>query len=286
MLCTLTTLRRALSQPLSATVAELTTADADDPILRECILRATQMIEAHCRRRLIPQRASLRLNRNVLRGRRVLTAEDFLEVVSVTNGDGTLLATEDYAPYPDDGLTVPYGIELFEGAWSFPEARSRVVISALLGYHGDWTRAFVATGDTLSTTLNAAATTLTVTDIDTSDERGLLRYEVGHLLRLDDELIYVKAIANGTNEMTLTRGVCGTTAASHASGTSLRVFRAMPLLENAATRIALWLYQHRDTATGSVQFLDTGVTLSDRTISDTLRGLDPLIRKAFSVVRA
>ena len=284
MLCTLTTLRRALSQPLGAdTPAELTAPSEDDSILRECILRATQMIEAHCRRRFVPLRATLRLDARKRRGRRVMAGEDLLDVFSVTNGDGSALNSSTYVLYPDDGLTVPYGVELFDEVWTFPEARSRVVMSALLAYHDQRERAFVATGDVLGAELSASTTSLAVTDAAATDERGLLRYEVGSVLRLDDELIYIKSISSNT--LTLARAVCGTTAAIHANGAAIKGFRPMPLAENAAARIALWLYQHRDTASGSIQFLDTGVTLSDRTISDTLRGLDPLVRKAIHVVR-
>jgi hypothetical protein len=278
MLCTITALRRELEQPLEGeVVSDFTAPQADDRVLRDAIFAATDLIEKHCRRRFVPFVVTLRLDRTHVRGRRLMSRQDILEVFSVTNGDGTTVSSADYVLYPDDGITVPYGVEVFGTYWAFPEPRSRVAVRALLGYHEGWAQAFVTSGLTLPSNMTTTTTTLTFTS-------RIEVFEVGMLLRLEDELVLVEAIDAEAETVTVQRGVCGSVAASHASAVDIRIFRPMPVVQRAATRIALWYYQHRDAATGTIQFLDTGVTLSDRTISDVLRSVDSVIRKAFLIV--
>ena len=278
MLCTIKALRRELTQPLEGeVVSDFTAPQADDRVLRDAIFAAVDLIEKHCRRRFVPFVVTLRLDRTHVRGRRLMSREDILEVFSVTNGDGATISSADYVLYPDDGTTVPYGVEVFDTYWTFPEQRSRVAVRALLGYHEGWAQAFVTSGLTLPANITGTATSITFTSsIDV--------FEVGMLLRLEDELLLVEAIDADAKTVTVQRGVCGSVAASHASGVSIRMFRPMPAVQRAAMRIAVWYYQHRDAATGTIQFLDTGVTLSDRTISDVLRSLDAVMRKAFRFV--
>ena len=50
------------------------------------------------------------------------------------------------------------------------------------------------------------------------------RFQVGHLLRIEDEYLRVTAVDRKTNTLTVLRGVQGTAAAAHAPGKTIETY--------------------------------------------------------------
>ena len=123
-----------------------------------------------------------------------------------------------------------------------------VTVTGVWGWHDDWSNAWIDSGDTVQDApLTVSATTLTVTNADGLDTDGRSpRFQVGHLLRVDDEYLHVRAIDTTTNTLTVTRGVNGTTAATHVAGTPISVYRPAADVESLVLRWAGWLYREPD----------------------------------------
>lgn len=99
------------------------------------------------------------------------------------------------------------------------------------------------TGDTVqSNPLSAIATTLTVSD-------GT-KFAVGQTLKIETEQLYVSAIAS--NNLTVARGVNGTTAASHAQNTAISRYIYVPGARQAVLILTARIWKRRDTAYANV----------------------------------
>lgn len=137
-----------------------------------------------------------------------------------------------------------------------------VKITGTWGYHRDWANAFPEV-DTVQDVggINATVTTLTVVDVDGTDEYGQIpRISVGNLLLINDE--YLEVIATDTTAQTATvrRGQNGSTAAAHGKGDAVAVFRPEEPVRRLA-RQAAFMYARKGafdsaniTELGIVQF--------------------------------
>lgn len=97
-----------------------------------------------------------------------------------------------------------------------------VQVTGVWGLHRDYANAWQSV-DVLQADIAAEATAFTVADAAAVDTFGLSpRLSPGHLARIEDEFMEVTAV-NG-NAATVRRGVNGTTAAAHASGTAVETF--------------------------------------------------------------
>lgn len=186
----------------------------------------------------------------------LLVDRDLLEVdtlttrnggVTISSGDytlGNVTGARGVPPYdriilePDGTTTVfeyldtPYNANSVTGTW---------------GYHNDWSNAWVDTGDTVQNSpLAAGGTTLTVSDSpEGADTLGLEpRFQVQGLLKIEEEYLYVTEIS-GTS-VTVKRGVNGTTAAEHASGTPIYRYQPPEEIETAMLMLATHLFNRKD----------------------------------------
>lgn len=118
------------------------------------------------------------------------------------------------------------------GSYSlFYGGRRAVKVTGVVGWHRQYAAAWEDSGDTTQAELAAAATSVTVGNADGAGQMGLTpRFEVGQLLRIDSEFMAVTAVNTSTNVLTVVRGCNGTTAASHAAGTRVDVWRADELV--------------------------------------------------------
>jgi hypothetical protein len=141
------------------------------------------------------------------------------------------------------------------------------------GYHEDYDRAWGDSLDTVSGSagITASATSLSVTDADGAPEdRVGQRFQAGQLLRAETEYLAVRAVDTATNTLTVKRGANGSTAAAHAQGTAIYIYRPMETIEQAALRLATWAYRQKDTNTferitilGSTQTVMPGAVPGD-----------------------
>jgi hypothetical protein len=122
------------------------------------------------------------------------------------------------------------------GSYSvFYSGRRAVKITGVWGWHRDYAAAWQNSKDALAASVTAAATTLTVADADGADAMGLTpRFDVGQLLRIDDEYMTVTTVTAGTtNSLSVVRACNGTTAAIHAKDAVIYVWRADELVRQA-----------------------------------------------------
>lgn len=116
----------------------------------------------------------------------------------------------------------------------FYSGRRAVRITGVWGWHRNYSAAWEDSQDTLQAEALANASTITVANADGASQLGLTpRFEVGQTLRIDSEYLAVTAVNTGTNVLTVVRGCNETTAASHATGTRVDVWRADELVRQA-----------------------------------------------------
>lgn len=248
---TLVDLRRQLGLSSSQTT--------DDDQLLDLLTAASRLIEGYTGRRFYPSRqthAYTYRNPGVL-----LLRDDLLALHTLTNGDGNTLASSVYHLQPP-GEAVISAIVLDRTQVAFThdgDPVDAIQVDGTWGYHPDWTNAWADSGDTVQDNpLSDSATSLTVSDADAPLDTGYgQRFAVGQLLRIEDEYVHVAAINTTTNVLTVTRGVNGTTAASHAQSTPIDVYHPPADIRQVCLRVAGWLYKQRDAgfvqATGALR---------------------------------
>lgn len=124
-----------------------------------------------------------------------------------------------------------------------------VAVTGIWGYHSDWANAWLSE-DTIQDAggINASVTTVTVADAGGANTYGLTpRFSPGALLRAESEYLLVTAVDTGSNELTVTRGVQGSTAAVHAQGVALEVFQVEEPIKRVVARQAGLLESQRGT---------------------------------------
>ena len=116
---------------------------------------------------------------------------------------------------------------------------------------------------------SATDTTLTVTD-------GT-KFAVGQTIVIDSEQIYVTAIS--TNDLTVARGVNGTTAAAHNDGTDISIYVYPGPMVEACLMQTSRLWKRKDSGFAS------RVGLPQTGSFDVFRGLDPDVKQLLSSYR-
>jgi hypothetical protein len=168
--------------------------------------------------------------------------EDLLSVTTLTtDNEATTIEAANYFPMCGDSYNLqPYdrirlkadGASVF--GYSGTSQRSQKVIG-VWGCHDDYAGAHVASGDTVqnATQISSSGTTLQVT--------SGANFQRGQTLRIESEWLVVSAISG--NNLTVERGQNGSTAATHAAGTAIDIYRPMRDVERVTLRFAVWLYK-------------------------------------------
>jgi hypothetical protein len=175
---------------------------------------------------------------------------------TLTLWDGTPAnrGTSDYYLHPR-GLTPAYRLQGLDGRiWLPTDYSDPAAYLQAIAVTGTWgfrrrygTEGFRASGDTVqSSPLSSSATSLTVTDADGVSWEGVTpRFSPGQLLKIESEFVRVEAVDTGTNALTITRGINGTTAAAHAQNVAISVWYPQPEIVRAVTRWVGLLYNNR-----------------------------------------
>lgn len=110
------------------------------------------------------------------------------------------------------------------------------------GFHADYTNAW-AQVDSLAAALTAAATSLTVADVDGDDPWGFSpRISRGHLLKIGTEYFEVTTTDTTANTAAVRRGANGSTAAAHDNGSAVYVWYPEWPVRRVAARQAGMMY--------------------------------------------
>ena len=143
--------------------------------------------------------------------------------------DYTLAGTDYWLSSGAEYDQYPYQVLVMNPNGNYPTLYAgvrSVKVVGVWGWHDDYDNAWASVDTVQDDPLTAGATSLTVADIDGVDEWGLTpRIQVGQLLRLGSEFVAVTAVNTGTDVATIRRGQNGSTAASHAQGTAVEVWR-------------------------------------------------------------
>lgn len=280
----------------------VSSADTDDDTeLTRWLLTASRIIEARCRRRfdiryetiwhdvptlITPYGMQILDYRNL--GLRL--ASDLIELVSVTNGDLTSILTTDITIhpihiYPKNLLKIKPSSDSSWASSSDGNTEQVIGVTGWWGFHKQIYSMFVDSNDILGAAINASVTTMTVTDYDGVSEDGVSpRFQIGQILKIDDELILVTDIASLTNTISIIRGYNESIAATHAKDAPILIFRPMSNIKLATMLYALWRYRQSGADTeGTAAVLESEDTITispklPRNIIDLLPAPRPILK--------
>lgn len=239
------------------------TSEKSDDVLAQLITRTSRQIDAICQRVFAPRIATHLYD--VPNNSALTLDDDLLEVLALTNGDGTAIASSEYKLYPLN-FSAKHKLALVGSSGSIFLADSNgdtegaISLSAIWGYHDRYIDAWVSVGASLASGIDAL--TVTITGVQTQTIRA------GSLIKIDSEYLYVRDVAiNSTSGDTLTvaRGVNGSTAASHSASDSLLVW-TNPLIEDLATTAVVAYARLRDNPAGESKNVGGNVFVTPRDV--------------------
>lgn len=162
--------------------------------------------------------------------------DDLLQVYTLTNGDGSVMAAGSYFLYPANTKPARW-IEPSTEHDSFSYSGTMQQAIALDGLWG-FSNSYRSSGDTVqSDPLSSSATSLVVTN-------GT-NFDIGMTILIESEYLFVTAIS--TNTLTVERGDNGSTAASHIKTTAISIMEPINDIE-LGTRILVSRWFSREAA--------------------------------------
>lgn len=269
--CEYTTVTEVRSRYMAATET------AQDALLLDIIRATSRDIDAIGCRTYFPRHETRDYDAPAVN---LFLDDDLLEVVTLTNGQDGALTNEEYKLYPlnenakDSVKLLPSSGVSWSGD-SNGDREGAVKIDGIWGFHTRYSSAWIDTDATITTSVSAAATTAAVTT-------G--KVNAGDLLRIGSEFAYVSAVAVSTADvLTLKRGVNGSTAALHVTGSELERWTYEEIAHLCATA-AYAYYRLRVNPVGdTVQVGDMSFTTPKDIRAYITRGLGQLevIRENF-----
>lgn len=228
---------------LTAPGQDLVVDAADDRVIRNLIERASRRVDGlmgmgrvfypyiQTRYYDIPKDGELWLE------------NDLLAVITLTNGDATTISSADYYLLPNN-QTPYYALTLTDVTsvvWSVTSSGGSMralSLNGIWGYREDYSVRGWKLGSTLSEVGNLNATDLTFTLTSGASIRE------GMIIKIENELMQVTAVS--TNDVTVAaRGDNGSTAATHANGTSVYYWTVQADIEELTLEIARIMYRAR-----------------------------------------
>ena len=253
------------------------TGTSYDTRLRELLETVSRLIDAYCNRHFYVLLTTAKFDGD---GGTRLVVQDLISVTSLKTDDNkdrtfeTTWAPTDYLLYPSNAEpTKPWGrpytrvqIDLDAGSEDvFTAGFQTVEISGKWGFREvtEDSGADIAEGVQYS----ATDTTLTVDDGS--------KFSMAQTILIDSEQLYITGIS--INNLTVTRGVNGTTAAAHNDGSDISLFRFPEPVVQACLLQASRLWKRRDTGFAA--------SASRSGAPDAFRDLDPDVRQLLSPYR-
>jgi len=201
----------------------------DDALLLDLLRSVCRDIDKACGQELYPlvETRSFDYGRQA-RGNKLILDKPLLAVTTLTNGDSTAITSAQYVFEPRNSSEFPkWKIELLASTgitWQYnTDYQNAISLAGIWGYHARYNDAWqtlTASSDsvtavTVNETYSASDTTLTISAASNG--------KAGQLWKIESEYIYVGALTTTTASQ-IVRGVNGSTAASHASGTAITVW--------------------------------------------------------------
>lgn len=207
-----------------------TTTKYDDPLYNRCV-DVSRAIDRRCKRHFYPQLATRYFTGS---GNDVLWVPDLISVTSISISYDNGETYEDLAE-TDYYLAVSEQFDRLEsyntiiiavnGDYAaFPEGQRSVKIVGVWGYTDDRGQCWEDSGIILSTELAIDGSSMTVSDGEAEDKFGLgTALQLGRLIKIGSEYLFIKSVA--TNTIGVIRARNGSTAAIHASGDAIYLWR-------------------------------------------------------------
>ncbi len=236
---------------------------ADDAVIADLLEGASRYIDGECGgRKFYPSVEThyYSVPDNSADDRMLWFAEDVLEIISVTNGEGTAVSNDDYYLMPRN-YEPKYAIHLKDSVSTYWQASSTgevdyvIAIAAFCGYHNGYSQRAWGTGGTLNGAINDTITLA----FTMAGGHGVLADQV---IKIDNELLIVDSVSANTITA-LRRGDNGSTAATHADGATVHTWQPMRRVQEAALAITQRAYANRvgQSSQGSVTVTAAGVVI-------------------------
>lgn len=238
----------------------------------------SRWIDNHTRRTFYPETATKYFDGD---GQDDLWIDDLISIdsVSYSEDDGatyTALTSADYIPMHGEDYNSPKSYNLLRvdvtgdlGTW--PRGQKSVKIIGDWGFTDERDRIFEDTIDAVvDDPLTAAATTLTVTDVDGADKWGITpRISHGQILQIESEFAEVTGTdtATGSNTATIVRGVNGSAAAAHVKTTQIDKFMPPEPVKQALIIQAIHQFKRGQAGFGDAEAIpDLGKIMHIKTV--------------------
>lgn len=259
------------------------TLSDDQAIIVGYIKQASALIRNWCKRTFVPYihtSARVRYNRSPYRVQEL--PDDALSITSIADTTNTTITASTYRlldVYAQLSSS-PYRYVEFSADANYATTDTNnfaptFYFNGIWGYSDvAYDNAWLDSGADVDATLNTTSTTVTVTS---SSAIKVLDY-----IRVGTEFMQVQSIDSGT-QITVTRGVNGSTSATHAQADDIEVWQTNLDVVLACTRLASWLYMSRQNELQSVQFQD-GTVAGINYPSIVRESLKPLVKPHFESV--
>ena len=195
---------------------------------------------------------------------------DILEIASITNGNGSSVASSQYTLKPNNSYP-KHQIQLNENSivrWRPANNGNYSQVITIVGTFGNvphYDRCWKDTGVTLTAEIASAT-------VDTITVSSVAGYSKGNYIQIGTETLFVESVDTDANILTVERGVLGTTAATHANGSAVKTFVFKKDLQRATAQWAQYLYDTKDKIGDDIITFNGGVTAP--------RGMSPLVINA------
>jgi len=235
---------------------------SDDLVIEDLIEEASRFIDDETGRTFYP-RVETRYH-DATDERDLWLDDDLLEVISITNGDDTTIASSAYNLVPRN-YSPHYAISIIQSSsetWdvdSNGNSEDVIDISGIWGYHNNYSQRAWITGSTISDsdTITASSTTIGLAS-------GSL-FDADQIIKIDSEIIRVTAVS--TNDITAVRGENGSTAAAHDDSSTVYIWSPIRTAKSACRAIARSEYKRRfGEAEGTTTITGAGVVITPDSI--------------------
>lgn len=152
-------------------------------------------------------------------------------IIALETVDGGSIAS--YAVLPRNSTLGHFLRSTVDGGWNFIDYDDSAVLTGWFGYHPTYASAWL---DVETVTTDDSQTVIEVADANA--------YETGWTLRIESELMLVTARDTDADEITVERGINGTTKAAHTTQTVQRYVLPDPVIQ-VTTEVVTWLYKNR-----------------------------------------
>jgi hypothetical protein len=196
--------------------------------------------------------------------------DDLLQVLSLTNGNGSTIAAAQYNLEPKN-LTPYYEIKLKElsaEAWMPDSTHGGDRVVAVYGYWGFHNRYAQRAWKSVGTLGAAISDTTTAAFTMTAGHA----VAIGRIYRIDNELYNVTGVS-GNTITPYARGDNGSTAATHSNSTTVYEWQVIPNVKVAVLDLAHAVYARRfgTSANFGVTVTAAGVVLSPKDYSESVK---------------